>query len=444
MKKIVFLLFVFLLLGGIALFFLFSQKEEEIFTIQGTISSIEDSIFFLKTKTDSYPFLKPENTDLQVEDEIKIEYQGTLDIKNPNEVVSLTVIKKANPLFLALGTDGIFKNSYEKAYQMLQTLSLEEKIGQLLLARVPETQKIEAIQTYHLGGYVLFANDFKGKTKEEVITMTNSFQEASKIPLLLATDEEGGTVVRVSSNKNLRSSPFSSPQKLYQEGGFEKIKEDTKEKSQLLASLGINVNLAPVADVSLNPTDYMYKRSFGGDTKQTQTYIETVITESKNYPVSYTLKHFPGYGNNQDTHTGSSVDSRTYEQIKENDLPPFETGISSGAEAILVSHNIVSSMDAENPASLSSKIHDFLRQEMKFTGIVMTDDLDMGAVNNSNYQKIYEKAFLAGNDLLIVTDYQKAYEELLNAVNQGTITEDQINLAVLRILSWKYEKNLWT
>ena len=132
MKKIVFLLFVFLLLGGIALFFLFSQKEEEIFTIQGTISSIEDSIFFLKTKTDSYPYLKPENTDLQVEDEIKIEYQGTLDIKNPNEVVSLTVIKKANPLFLALGTDGIFKNSYEKAYQMLQTLSLEEKIVKLI------------------------------------------------------------------------------------------------------------------------------------------------------------------------------------------------------------------------------------------------------------------------------------------------------------------------
>lgn len=137
-------------------------------------------------------------------------------------------------------------------------------------------------------------------------------------------DEEGGIVTRVSSNTNLRSEKFKSPRELYLEGGFDRIKEDTKEKSDLLESLGLNLNLAPVVDVSTNPDDYMYSRTLGENTDLTSRYAKTVIEESKNGNVSFTLKHFPGYGNNADTHDGTATDKRTYEEIMTNDIPPLK------------------------------------------------------------------------------------------------------------------------
>ena len=111
--------------------------------------------------------------------------------------------------------------------------------------------------------------------------MIKEVQEVSKIPLLTAVDEEGGKVVRISSNKNLVEEPFKSSKELYKEGGFERIKEDTIEKSKVLNNLGLNVNLAPVVDVSTNASDYMYERALGENTELTATYAKTVISASK-------------------------------------------------------------------------------------------------------------------------------------------------------------------
>jgi len=163
--------------------------------------------------------------------------------------------------------------------------------------------------------------------------MINELQEAAKIPILTAVDEEGGTVVRISSNPNLVSERFASPRELYLSGGLDEIRKDTIEKSNLLSKLGINLNLAPVIDVSTDPNDYMYKRTIGENTQITSRYAKTVIEASKLNNVSYTLKHFPGYGNNDDTHNSSVTDTRTYDDILNNDLPPFEAGINAGAEA---------------------------------------------------------------------------------------------------------------
>ena len=116
-----------------------------------------------------------------------------------------------------------------------------------------------------------------------------------------------------------------SPQSFYCLIG--KTSEDTKRKSSLLESLGLNLNLAPVVDVSTNSTDYIYNRTLGEGVELTKTYAKTVIEASKdNNSVSYVLKHFPGYGNNKDTHTGIVTDKRSLESLKENDLPPFENG----------------------------------------------------------------------------------------------------------------------
>ena len=336
--------------------------------------------------------------------------------------------------------NGIFKNYYKKAYQKLKKMSQSEKISQILLVRYPEENQTEIIKKYQFGGYLFFAKDFKDKTKEDVIKMIADSNKVSKIPILTAVDEEGGIVVRVSRNKNLRSKAFPSPSELYKSGGFEKIKEDTIEKSNLLKSLGINLNLAPVVDVSTSPSDYMYKRSLQEDAKTTAKFSSIVIETSKESGVSYTLKHFPGYGNNIDTHNGSSIDTRTKEEIENNDILPFKSGIKSKAEAILFSHNIVTSMDKNNPASLSKTLHDYLRNDLNFSGVLITDDLDMGAVKNIENKNVL--SLLAGNDLLISTDYEESIKEIRNAINNNTLDQETLDEHVLRVLAWKYYKKL--
>lgn len=336
--------------------------------------------------------------------------------------------------------NGLFKDYYEKAYQKLEKMSLDEKIGQILLVRYPDNHQKEIVEKYQFGGYLFFGKDFKDKTKDEVIKMIDDSNSVSKIPLLTAVDEEGGIVVRVSSNKNLRSERFLSSSELYKNGGFDRIKADTIEKSNLLKYLGINLNLAPVVDVSVDPNDYMYKRSLQEDAETTAKFSSLVIETSKNTGVSYTLKHFPGYGNNIDTHNGSSIDSRTRKEIESNDILPFKSGIKSGAEAILFSHNVVTSMDKDNPASLSKTLHDYVRNDLNFTGVVITDDLDMGALKDIENKNV--QALLAGNDLLISTDYVESIEKIKQAVDNKLLDEKTLDEHVLRVLAWKYYKGL--
>ena len=186
-------------------------------------------------------------------------------------------------------------------------MTLNEKIRQLLLVRVPETNKLETIKKYNIGGYILFQRDIDNKTKDELINEIKLYQSTSNIPLLIAIDEEGGIVARLSSNKNIINSPFQSPQELFKIGEFEKIKQEAIIKSNLLEELEINVNLAPIADISTNSKSYIYERSFGKDKNETAKYIKTILS-TQNNNVSYVLKHFHGYSDNLDTHTGISID----------------------------------------------------------------------------------------------------------------------------------------
>ena len=153
---------------------------------------------------------------------------------------------------------------------------------------------------------------------------------------------------------------------------------------------------------------------------------------------------FPGYGNNKDTHYGSAYDRRDYNSFLNNDFLPFKAGIEALVPTILVSHNVVFCMDNEYPASLSSKVIGELRNTLKFSGIIMTDDLAMGAV--SSYVSTNSAAVLAikaGNDLLITSSFDTMYQEVLNAVINGEIKEAVIDLAVKRIIAWKYAYKLF-
>ena len=154
--------------------------------------------------------------------------------------------------------------------------------------------------------------------------------------------------------------------------------------------------------------------------------------------ITSVMKHFPGYGNNVDTHTGIAIDKRDYSNFENRDFIPFEEGIKNGAPAILVSHNIVECMDKSKPASLSENVHNILRNELGFSGIIMTDDLAMDAVKQYvENGDAATQAVLAGNDLIISSDFANQRNEVLQAVKDGTIEENTINNAVKRVLAWK-------
>lgn len=172
----------------------------------------------------------------------------------------------------------------------------------------------------------------------------------------------------------------------------------------------------------------------------TATYAKTVIASSKNTGVSYCLKHFPGYGNNSNTHTSRSIDKRTNEEIQQKDLEPFRAGIKQGAETVLVSHNIVTSIDEKNPASLSQNVHQLLRKDLNFTGIIITDDLAMTAVVSDKEAVV--KAVIAENNLIITSNYKEGISSVKKAIEERKIEEDVVNKLVFRVLAWKYYKGL--
>ena len=325
-----------------------------------------------------------------------------------------------------------------KAQELLDGMTLEEKVGQMFIARCPETDAAQLAADYHLGGYILFGRDFKDKTAEQVTADIQSYQGAAEIPLLIAVDEEGGTVNRVSSNPNLRSSPFRSPQSLYSEGGLELVRSDAQEKCRLLESLGININFAPVCDVSQDPADFIYDRTLGRDAQETSQYVAAVVETMAEEGMGSVLKHFPGYGNNTDTHTGVAYDDRPYDTFLTSDFLPFQAGIAAGADMVLVSHNIVSAMDEASPASLSPEVHRVLREDLGFTGVIVTDDLVMDGVRDfAGDDEAAVLAVQAGNDLICCTDFQTQVPAVLAAVESGEITGEQIDAAVLRVLTMK-------
>lgn len=340
--------------------------------------------------------------------------------------------------------DDLFFDYYQEASEVMEKMSLEEKVGQLFLVRYDVWSAKDQIKNYYPGGYVLFAKDFEDHTKTSIKNELDSNQKLSKIPLTFAVDEEGGYVTRVSRFSQFRSEKFQSNQYYYNLGGYEKLKEIEEEKAKLLLSLGLNMNLAPVADVSTNANDFIHIRTFGKDAKETSTFISNMVTYAKDSGISSCLKHFPGYGNNVDTHTGSAYDKRSYEAFTNSDYLPFISGIKAGVPSIMVSHNVMESVDSSYPASLSKKvITGELREKLNFSGIVITDDLAMDAVKS--YVTDGSAAVLAinaGNDMIITSDFETMFNEVLKAVNDGIIEKETINNAVRRIIAWKHAYQL--
>lgn len=329
--------------------------------------------------------------------------------------------------------------------ETLDSMTLEQKIGQMFMGCFySKTPLPETVSRYHLGSVLLFGPSFTDNDKTSLKAQLDAIDNACTIKPIMAVDEEGGIVNRVSNSPAFRSEPFKSHREIFASGGMDAIIADTHEKNALLSEIGIDLNLAPVCDISLNPDDFMYPRSLGQNAEITSEYIAKVTAACIDDNMGCCLKHFPGYGNSADTHTGSATDNRSLKQLQESDFLPFEAGIKAGAPFVLVSHNIVTAIDDKLPASLSPAIHKILRYDMAFDGIIITDDLSMGAVSEfSPNTDSAVTAILAGNDMLCTGAFAKQYDAVLAAVNSEIISEERIDSSVRRILAWKKSMSLF-
>lgn len=316
--------------------------------------------------------------------------------------------------------------------ELLDLMSLEEKIGQVILVRYSDNAA-ELSAKYHFGGYTLYAKDFKDETEESIKQKLSVISSASLIPPFIAADEEGGEVVRIS-----RYSQFSdSPLPALSAAAAGDIEAFASRTADILKKAGVNLDLAPVADVAESETDYIYGRTCQLGYEETGQVIAELVSVLKLRGIMSCLKHFPGYGSNVDTHTGIAIDSRSREEFETKDFIPFMAGINAGAPMVMVNHNIATAYNSDVPASLAPEVHSALRR-LDFNGIIITDDLGMQAILLYTDDP-YADAFLAGNDLLCTSDGEACYDSLYKAVSDGRITENRLDESVYRILGAKLE-----
>lgn len=330
----------------------------------------------------------------------------------------------------------------DKITQIMNKMTLDEKIGQLYFAHSTGNfdQMKADISKYHLGGTTLFGPDFKDRSKTQFKQEMQTYQSNSSYGLLIATDQEGGTVSRINTNSKISTRKYPSPQEIYQSRGLKGIKQEDSNVARILRENGINMNFAPVADVARDRQSFIYDRTLGQNYEITAKYIPIAVDAIQSQGVASCLKHFPGYGDAADTHTGFAQINKPLTKYEQEDLLPFKAGIEAGVDSIMVSHIVIKGLDPKLPASLSPVVHKLLRKKLNYQGLILTDDLQMGAItqyakkHNTNADVL---ALKAGNDMLLGGTYQTGIPAIKKAIQTGQISTSQIDHSVRRILLLK-------
>jgi len=259
--------------------------------------------------------------------------------------------------------------------------------------------------------------------------------------LFLAVDEEGGKVARVADAGIYEG--VESASAIGATGDTKNAYEAGVKIGSTLESLGFNVDFAPVADIANVSNSVMGNRAYGSTAAEAAPFVTAMAAGLQDKGVSACLKHFPGIGSTTaDTHEGLALTNRKAEEFRAEEFQVFQAGIDAGVQMIMVGHVNVPSLDEENnPASMSKAvITDILREELGYDGVIITDALNMSAI--SQYYSSEQAAIMAlkaGSDMILMPeDFQQAYAGVLNAVNDGTISEQRINDSLKRIYRIKY------
>lgn len=315
----------------------------------------------------------------------------------------------------------------------------EALTGTDVAIRAGDTTK-EKLSQYAVGGLIYFEQNMK--SKEQLTEMLSNTKNWSKYPLFIGVDEEGGSVSRV-VKAGLADNPGSMGD-IGASGDAAKAKEAGSAIASYLSGYGFNFDFAPVADVLLEGNTTIGDRSFGSNASEVGGMVAASVEGLQEGGVSACLKHFPGLGSTlEDTHDGMVTVEKTLEDFGTTDFISFQAGIDAGADFVMVSHLSVPNITGDKtPCSISEKvITEILRGQLGFNGVVITDAMDMGAI--TEYYTADEaavKALQAGADMILMPeDFETAYNGVLQAVNDGTLSEDRINESLRRIYRVKYK-----
>lgn len=352
-------------------------------------------------------------------------------------------------------TLGIDETTVEK---MMNDMTLSDMVYQMMFVTPESITKVgtavqageatkKAIEKYPVGGIVYFAANFENR--DQTISMIKNTQSFSKIPLFISVDEEGGVVSRLGSNPNMGVEKRPAMKTIGETKDYKKAYEIGEGLANDLKQLGFNVDFAPDADVLINENNTeIGDRSFGSDPKLVAEMVKNVVEGMQKNGVSSTVKHFPGHGSTySNSHTGYSESKRTIEELRESEFLPFKSAIDANVDFIMISHmTLVNATTEKVPCSLSKEvITDWLKSELGYKGIIITDSFSMGAITEKySVGDASVKAVKAGADMILMTpDVQAAHDAIMKAVQSGEISEDRIRESVKKILLLKLRKNMF-
>lgn len=302
----------------------------------------------------------------------------------------------------------------------------------------------EALNKYAVGGLVYFSKNIQ--SEEQFTEMLANTKMFSKYPLFLAVDEEGGEVARV-ADSSIEAENVGAMAEIGAGGDTQKAYDAGKTMAEYLSKVGFNLDFAPVADVLASEENTAIgDRSFGTDGTVVASMVPSLVKGLEENGVSSCLKHFPGLGDTtEDTHDGMATTDRTLEEFQAVDFPAFQAGIDAGADFVMVGHVSAPALAGDNtPASISKEVISILRDDMAFEGVIITDALNMKAI--TEYYTSDEaaiKAIQAGADMILMPeDFETAYNGLLQAVQDGTISEERIDESLKRIYKIKYAERV--
>lgn len=330
--------------------------------------------------------------------------------------------------------------------QLLEDLTLQEKIGQMMLVGFEGTDVSEDmddfISKYKPGGIIFYAKNID--SKEQVTALAQRLQNLGAadrgIGMFICTDQEGGRVSRLPGPDK-----YPSARALARDNTAEEVAAVAERMAEQLKNIGFNMNLAPVLDIDSNPNNPVIgDRSFGDNPDTVWQYAGAFIDGTLKKGVIPVVKHYPGHGDTSvDSHTGLPVLDHSTDRIMSFEIVPFKRAVDKGVPAIMTAHIVFTQIDPKYPATMSEAlIGDLLRRDLGYDGVVMTDDLDMAAVHEFyGVGDAAVKAVKAGADILLVAQRKdsmiEVFDALKQAVDNGQITAGEIERSVKRILNLK-------
>lgn len=351
------------------------------------------------------------------------------------------------------------KTPEELLKEEVEALTLEEKTAQIFMVTPEQLTGVgvavaagdvtrQAVDDYPVGGIIYFRQNLQSPEQvEEMLSNVQSYtRERIGVPMLLAIDEEGGQVTRISGTQGFDVPEFPYMSEVAKGGDPQKVREIGEQIGAYLKEYGFNMDFAPDADVLINPQNQVVRyRSFGADPELVSAMALAQFEGLKSQGIVGTYKHFPGHGGTTaDTHEGYGYIETTIEELREREMVPFRDGIDAGVQVIMAGHISCPNITGDTrPATLSPMLlQQILREEMGFEGMVITDAMNMGAITQqySSGQAAVE-AVKAGVDMILMPeDFKAAYQGILDAVKSGELTEERLTESVCRI--WKVKKGL--